>query len=285
MAVTPMMPAFAAETPPRVSLPVSGEADDCCSLPADHGLNLELPDAYELFGVHFDPSGNFDRVHLSAGLDVLKAKCELRDEFLTIGVMERMLEKDMRFLYDWFLKHIKNRPDSPQGTATQHIALFSSFLRTHLPSVLKRNDQPTEIEMRRELLRFMTDTYRAKHQFNTNSMLMELTGPTEATGEAVKQLGDRLLPGYMRYVPHVACAMALIAAGVMGGMGLSRSGGVAPVEQRLPQVEDRQTIRHPVATPQEPPKLENDPLFKQGETEGEGLGGVVPALPPVKKVP
>lgn len=252
----------------------------CCALPPDHGLDLEAPNIYRMLGYDFDPlhPRQIDSTGLRARLTDFKSKLRNVAERRTGQVLEDMIEhRRTQQLYDWFLQHLNATPDAYHGTGIEHVALFDRF-RSHLDKTRGRGVKLEDFEMQAALVAYLDDADRPFDRYLTESMQLEVER-TKAGAQATKKAVSEEFKGFYSWrLPWVFLCGAGLA--VLGGIAHFHprpySDGVAPVEDRLPAVIDRETIRHPVPPPPEARALENDPGFKHGQEAAEDLFGPPP---------
>jgi hypothetical protein len=248
----------------------------CCALPADHGLRIDAEDAYQMLGVQYDPQHplRLDPVEVSAKLSAFKRKCSNDAEWRTAEVIEILTERKTHALYDWFLLHLRANPEGYQGTALEHVALFDQFF-LYLSAKRGRSAKLDLFDYQEELVRFLETEYRASDRYDVATMKAEVDKARRDAEVAQKAVKEEFKDFYNMRAPWIAvCAAALVVA---GGVALFHvrpfSDGVAPVEQRLPQVIDRDTLRHPVAPPSETGPIGRDPAFQHGREAADDLFG------------
>lgn len=275
------VPLFAGDDPPASTPSASEESaspkDLCCALPEGHGLNTEAPDAYQMIGVTYDPRNplSLDPVGVSTKLTALKRKCRTDAEYRTAEVLEILIEKKTHALYDWFLAHLRGSPDSYQGTGLEHVAVFDQFF-LHLASKRGRSAKLELSDYQEELVSFLSSAYRATNRYDVASMSTEVEKLQREKEVAKKAIEEGFKGFYGWRLPWVfGCAAALAVAGGVALHQFERD-GVAPVDERLPQVIDRDTLRHPVAPGTESPSLERDPAFQHGKEAADDLFGPPP---------
>jgi hypothetical protein len=248
----------------------------CCALPADHGLRVDAEDAYQMLGVQYDPRHplRLDPVGVSAKLSAFKRKCSNDAEWRTAEVIEILTERKTHALYDWFLLHLRSNPEGYQGTALEHVALFDQFF-LYLSAKRGRSSKLDLYDYQEELVRFLETEYRASDRYEVDSMKAEVDKAKREAEVAQKAVKEEFKGFYNMRAPWIAvCAAALVVA---GGVALFHvrpfSDGVAPVEKRLPQVIDRDIIRHPVQPPSETGPVRQDPAFQHGREAADDLFG------------
>lgn len=275
------VPLFGADEPTIPTPTSSTAAEPCCALPTEHGLVVDAPDVYQLLGVVTDPRDprSIDPVAVSTKLAAFKRKCRSDAELRTAEVIEILTERKTHKLYDWFLAHLRANHEMYQGSGLEHVALFDQFF-LYLGAKRGRGVHLEPFEYQQELVNFLATSYRASGRYDAEP-LQEEVERTQREAELARkaaQAGLRnVLNGPWPWV--LSCASALAVAGVIAYHQF-RPDGIAPVENRLPQVIDRDTIRHPVQPPPEAPAVQNDPAFQHGKEAAEDLFGPPPAKRP-----